>query len=115
MQDERFNKTISNLLSFFSETDGGFKHVLSQTKADGMATEQASYTLAAYKRLLNGQTALYNMLDTKPSAPTPGETEQPKPSETQQPKPGETEQPKTDKASSYATFSIECSEQSLRQ
>ena len=71
-----------------------------------MATEQASYTLAAYKRLLNGQTALYNMLDTKPSAPTPGETEQPKPSETEQPKPGETEQPKSDKASSYVTFSI---------
>ena len=75
MQDERFNKTVSNLLSFYSETDGGFKHALSETKANGMATEQASYTLAAYKRLLNGQTALYNMLDTKPADPTPDDKE----------------------------------------
>ena len=106
MQDERFNKTVSNLLSFYSETDGGFKHALSETKANGMATEQASYTLAAYKRLLNGQTALYNMLDTKPADPTPDEPEKPNPGETEKPTPDETEKPKPEKPYGYSTFSI---------
>ena len=62
--DERFNKVISNIMKYSSE-DGGFKHVLSEQKANGMATVQVGYTFAAYNRLLNNQTALYDMSDTK--------------------------------------------------
>ncbi|CAM5704178.1 SLH domain-containing protein OS=Lysinibacillus sphaericus OX=1421 GN=LS41612_12330 PE=4 SV=1 [Lysinibacillus sphaericus] len=62
--DNRFNKVISNIMTYSSE-DGGFKHVLIENKANGMATVQVGYTLAAYNRLLNNQTALYDMSDTK--------------------------------------------------
>ncbi|MBD8031540.1 MULTISPECIES: S-layer homology domain-containing protein [Solibacillus] len=69
-QDPRFNKVISNIMTYYSKEDGGFKHVLTETKANGMATEQVGYTLAAYHRLLNGQTALYDMTDTKQNNPS---------------------------------------------
>ncbi len=65
--DARFNKVIPNIMTYYSQTDGGFKHVLSEKSSNGMATEQVGYTLAAYKRLLNGQSSLYDMLDTKPA------------------------------------------------
>ncbi|WP_342472048.1 S-layer homology domain-containing protein [Metasolibacillus sp. FSL H7-0170] len=73
-KDERFNKVISNIMTYQS-TDGGFKHVHSQTNANGMATVQVGYTLAAYNRLLSGQTTLYDMSDTKdnPSKPDDGD------------------------------------------
>lgn len=64
-KDVRFNKTLRNLLSFHNEKDGGFKHALSESASNGMATEQASYTLAAYNRLVDGKTKLYDMSDTK--------------------------------------------------
>lgn len=64
-QDKRFNNALVNLLSFHHTESGGFKHVKSETKANGMATEQAAYTLAAYNRLLAGKTTLYIMSDTK--------------------------------------------------
>ncbi|MHA6260445.1 S-layer homology domain-containing protein, partial [Sporosarcina sp. CAU 1771] len=73
-KDPRFNKVISNIMTYYNATDGGFKHTLSDTKSDAMATEQAGYTLAAYNRLLNGQTALYDMSDVKlDPKPEPGE------------------------------------------
>ena len=70
-KDKRFDKVIANIMTF-SSGDGGFKHVQSQTKADGMATVQVGYTLAAYNRLLSGQTPLYNMSDTKNKPTKPG-------------------------------------------
>lgn len=71
-KDLRFNNVFTSLFSFYHAADGGFKHVLTQTVADGMATEQAGYGLASYKRLLAGQTKLYDMSDTK-KQPTPTE------------------------------------------
>lgn len=65
INDTRFNKVIANLLTFYHPADGGFKHVLTEKAANGMATEQASYTIAAYNRLLTNKTKLYNMTDTK--------------------------------------------------
>ncbi|MEK4486139.1 S-layer homology domain-containing protein [Psychrobacillus sp. FSL H8-0484] len=73
-KDPRFNKVIGNIMTYYSVEDGGFKHVLTETKANGMATEQAGYTLAAYHRLLNGQTALYDTSDAKSNNPSnPGD------------------------------------------
>lgn len=73
-KDERFNKVISNIMTYQSD-DGGFKHSYSQNKANGMATVQVGYSLAAYNRLLSNQTALYDMSDTKdqPSTPEDGD------------------------------------------
>lgn len=72
-KDERFNKIIDNAMSF-STGDGGFKHIHSLS-ANGMATVQMGYALAAYNRLLSGQTTLYDMSDTKdnPSKPDDGD------------------------------------------
>ena len=64
-EDKRFNQVLNNFLTFYHAQDGGFKHVLTETKANGLATEQAAYTLAAYNRLLTGKTKLYDMTDTK--------------------------------------------------
>ncbi|QQP13286.1 S-layer homology domain-containing protein [Lysinibacillus agricola] len=73
-KDPRFDKVIANIMTYYSTKEGGFKHVLSETQANGMATEQVGYTLAAYHRLLNGQTALYDMSDTKSKDPSnPGD------------------------------------------
>ncbi|MGE7112172.1 S-layer homology domain-containing protein [Lysinibacillus sp. NPDC047702] len=71
-KDKRFDKVIANIMTF-SSGDGGFKHVQSQSKADGMATVQVGYTLAAYNRLLSGQTPLYDMSDTKNKQTKPGD------------------------------------------
>jgi len=73
-KDPRFNKVIANIMTYYSVEDGGFKHVLTETKANGMATEQVGYTIAAYHRLLNGQTALYDTSDAKSNNPSnPGD------------------------------------------
>lgn len=61
------DKQIERLLDFYNEADGGFKHVHVETASNGMATEQASYALAAYHRFLNGQSSLYDMQDTRSS------------------------------------------------
>ena len=69
--DGRFVKdgvsAIDGLLSYYVE-GGGFKHILSG-KIDGMATEQGYYALAAYFRLLEGKTPLYDMTDGFTAAP----------------------------------------------
>lgn len=66
-KDSSFTNVLPRFLDFYNEADGGFKHVLSQVSSNGMATEQASYTLAALLRMKNGQTKLYDMSDTKAS------------------------------------------------
>ncbi|MBO5371516.1 MAG: Ig-like domain-containing protein [Lachnospiraceae bacterium] len=63
--DGRFikdGKSVLDALLSFAVAEGGFKHSLSGNR-DGMATEQGYYALVAYQRLLEGQTALYNMSD----------------------------------------------------
>lgn len=65
MKDTRFATLMANILTFYNPADGGFKHILTQIKADGMATEQAAYGLASYNRLLSSKSKLYDMSDTK--------------------------------------------------
>lgn len=66
--DERFAKSghtlIDAIMSFSTEDNSknGFKQILSGNY-DQMATEQAFYALVSYKRLISGQTSLYNMTD----------------------------------------------------
>jgi len=63
--DARFIKNgmsaIDALCAFYVE-GGGFKHI-PDGNLDGMATEQSYYALAAYFRMLEGKTALYDMTD----------------------------------------------------
>ncbi len=64
LTDERFIKngcTVVDALSAF-HTEGGFRHT-ADGKLNGMATEQGYYALAAYFRMKNGKTALYDMTD----------------------------------------------------
>ena len=63
--DERFVKngySVTDALRTFYVAGGGFKHVES-AGIDAMATEQGYYALAAYDRMINGKTALYDMSD----------------------------------------------------
>ena len=67
-KDSRFIKngvSVLDALCSFAVNDGGFKHLATETSANGMATEQGFYALVAYYRLLNGQTSLYDMTDVK--------------------------------------------------
>lgn len=77
--DERFVKdgvsAVDALLSYYVE-GGGFKHIL-DGKRDGMATEQGYYALAAYFRLAEGQTALYDMTDCYTVMPQETQTNEP--------------------------------------
>ena len=63
--DARFAKNsfhvLDGLLTFYTGT--AFKHQASDATVDQMATEQSYYALAAYMRLVGGQTALYDMTD----------------------------------------------------
>lgn len=108
-KDKRFDKVIANIMTF-SSGDGGFKHVQSQTKADGMATVQVGYTLAAYNRLLSGQTPLYNMSDTKNKPTKPGGEDG---SDGEEPSPGNNGNqpsiPAEKEEIGYTTFSIRIS------
>ena len=66
--DSRFIKNgtslLDALLSYYDKVSGGFKHSQEDTEVPNlMATEQAAYTLAAYDRLQNGQSGLYEMSD----------------------------------------------------
>lgn len=66
--DSRFIKngvSVLDALCSFAVNGGGFKHLATETSANGMATEQGFYALVAYYRLLNGQTSLYDMTDVK--------------------------------------------------
>lgn len=69
-KDERFvqenGSTIVTAILEYYTADGGFAHP-KDGPTNGMATQQAAYALTAYNRLLNGQNALYNMSDVKPS------------------------------------------------
>ena len=46
-------------------TNDGFKHLLTDTKRNGMASEQASYALVASWRAQMNRSSLYDMRDTK--------------------------------------------------
>ncbi len=62
--DERFIKndnTIMDAVMSFS-VDNGFSHI-HNSKYDQMATEQSVYALAAYQRLIENNTSLYDMRD----------------------------------------------------
>ena len=67
-KDSRFIKngvSVLDALCGFAVNGGGFKHLATETSANGMATEQGFYALVAYYRLLNGQSSLYDMTDVK--------------------------------------------------
>ena len=95
--DPRFIKNgisaFDALCTFYVE-GGGFKHT-PDGKLDGMATEQSYYALAAYFRMLDGKTSLFNMTDVvdmggdkveeEPAETTPATTE-PAPTEPAAPK-----------------------------
>jgi prenyltransferase beta subunit len=70
--DPRFIKNgislIDALLSF-AGPDGGFKHILTG-KVDAMATDQGTYALVSYDRLINGSNRLYDMNDVQLEEPT---------------------------------------------
>ena len=63
--DARFvkdgNWLISNIMGFYVD-GGGFKHIKTDS-VNGMATDQAMYSLVAYSRFVDGKTSLYNMTD----------------------------------------------------
>ncbi len=76
-QDERFIKNgkwpMTGLFQYYL-SEGGFMHVAKDAgnngggaggTLDGMATEQGFYATVAYKRLLEGKTALYDMSDVE--------------------------------------------------
>jgi hypothetical protein len=69
--DARFikngNTVVDHLLHYFVP-GGGFKHILTQSEPDAMATEQAFCGLVAYDRFLKGKTGLYEMSDVQVSA-----------------------------------------------
>ena len=75
--DVRFIKdghtVIEALLGFYVE-GGGFRHVASGER-NTMATEQGYYALAAYDRMLKGQTSLYDMTDVTIRKTLPEEPE----------------------------------------
>lgn len=56
------NNVLTNLMSFYTG-NGDFKYNHSDINGNGMATEQALYSLVAYDRLVNGKTSLYDMID----------------------------------------------------
>ena len=45
--------------------DGGYIHLQDEAEANGMATEQACYAIAAYEKMMNGQSNLFDMRDAK--------------------------------------------------
>ena len=64
--DARFTKggvSVLDALCSFYVDGGGFKHKLADTTRDGMSTEQGYYALAAYYRMKNEKTFLYDMTD----------------------------------------------------
>lgn len=72
--DERFVKggksAVDALLVFYNAAEKAFHHTLTDkdgnaTAVDGMATQQGTYALVAYERLLKKKTALYDMSDVK--------------------------------------------------
>ena len=73
-KDDRFIKNgrtlIDSLLAFtITDSSGytGFVHIAGGREADGIATDQGLYALAAYERLLKKQTFIYDMTDVRGS------------------------------------------------
>ncbi|OMD63070.1 S-layer protein [Paenibacillus odorifer] len=70
--DARFvksgNSLIDALLSF-AAPEGGFKHILTG-KVDNMATDQGTYALVSYDRLINHSNRLFDMNDVQLEQPT---------------------------------------------
>ncbi len=66
LEDARFvkngNSPLDRLMEF-RNSDGGFRHTLSASAADGMASEQGLYALVAVQRALTGASGLYRMDD----------------------------------------------------
>ena len=73
--DPRFikngNSAVDNLLTYYLEDQAMFEHGRG-AGANAMATDQATYGLVAYDRLVNGKTALYDYSDVVagPAAPS---------------------------------------------
>ncbi|MBR6529421.1 MAG: terpene cyclase/mutase family protein [Firmicutes bacterium] len=66
-KDERFIKngmSVIDAICLYAIEGGGFAHV-PFGDLNGMATEQGQYALVSYLRLLNGETALYDMTDVE--------------------------------------------------
>ena len=72
--DPRFikngNSPIDNLLTYYLEDQAMFEHGRG-AGANAMATDQATYGLVAYNRLLKGQPSLYDYSDVIPNTNTP--------------------------------------------
>ena len=70
--DARFIKNgyspIDNLLTYYIEEEAKFEHGRG-AGSNAMATDQATYALVAYDRLLKGKTALYDYSDVVPFVP----------------------------------------------
>ncbi len=66
--DERFIKNghsaVDALLTFYNESSRKFSHVAGDG-GHAMATDQATYALVAYKRLVDGKNRLYDMTDVE--------------------------------------------------
>ena len=64
--DTRFVKNgksvVDALLAHYLEDEAKFQHIIGDG-ANGMATDQGSYALVAYDRLVNGKTSLYDYSD----------------------------------------------------
>ena len=83
--DARFikngNSAIDNLLTYYREDEAMFEHIRGSDNGMYMATDQATYGLVAYDRLLNGKPALYDYSDvtfeTPGASQTPGSSETP--------------------------------------
>lgn len=83
--DPRFvknGKSLIDALLTFAGPEGGFKHILNG-KVDGMATDQGTYALVAYDRLINNSNRLFDMRDVQ--IEQPGQPENPKDIEVQLP------------------------------
>ena len=64
--DERFtkgNNTIVDAIAKFKIEGEGYKHLLSDTTSNSMATEQVLYALVSQERLNQNKTRLYDMSD----------------------------------------------------
>ncbi|MEA4816955.1 MAG: S-layer homology domain-containing protein [Lachnospiraceae bacterium] len=71
MEDERFVKegyTLLDALMQYKMSDGSFKHSLSDTKGNQIATEQAFLALTALLKMENGESDIYSIME-KPAFP----------------------------------------------
>ena len=72
--DARFVKNgksvVDALLAHYLEDEARFQHIIGDG-ANGMATDQGSYALVAYDRLVNGKTSLYDYSDVIFDEPVP--------------------------------------------